>query len=149
MTSSPTPDISSLSLSQQHLNDNYDYDPLPSGNTRPQHYFQTSPPIPAQSQYNPLGLNHSPVKSKPTRSAIPTVSQNSSDPHDAFTFLPLAPSNGLKIQQRSQKTVHCLHLTTLPTSLLQVVLLLSLTSILLLYQPHLQSTSTPTTLMMR
>jgi hypothetical protein len=84
MTTSPTPDLSSLSLSpqaQQRLHDTYDYDP-PSGNGRNQHYFQTSPPIPAQSQYNPLGLNQSPVKGKPLRSALPTVRS---------VFFPLSP----------------------------------------------------------
>lgn len=75
MTSSP-PDISSLSLSshpsQQRLNDSYDYE----GNTnaRPQYHFATSPGIHSQSSYNPLGLNQSPLKNKPIRGALPTVS---------------------------------------------------------------------------
>ncbi|KAF9234777.1 hypothetical protein BU15DRAFT_65410 [Melanogaster broomeanus] len=75
MTSSPTPDISSLSLntqpSHQRLNDNYDYEGSGIGNTR--HYqFATSPAISAQSQYNPLNMTPSPLKIKPLRGGLPT-----------------------------------------------------------------------------
>ncbi|KIJ60600.1 hypothetical protein HYDPIDRAFT_177312 [Hydnomerulius pinastri MD-312] len=76
MTSSPTPDISSLSLnsrpSQQRLHDTYDYEGS-TGNGRQQQYqFSTSPPIPAQSPYNPLGMSPSPLKMKPLRGGLPT-----------------------------------------------------------------------------
>ncbi|KAH7909142.1 hypothetical protein BJ138DRAFT_1156024 [Hygrophoropsis aurantiaca] len=74
MTSSPTPDMSSLSLgsqpSQQRLHDNYDYEG--SNNGRHQYQFSTSPPISSQSQYNPLAMNPSPLKIKPLRGALPT-----------------------------------------------------------------------------
>ncbi|EMD38665.1 hypothetical protein CERSUDRAFT_113840, partial [Gelatoporia subvermispora B] len=76
MSSSSTPDISSLSLSsqptQQRLHDTYDYEGNISGNGRPQYHYSTSPPIPAQSQYTPLGLNSSPMKSKAVRGGLPT-----------------------------------------------------------------------------
>lgn len=78
MTSSP-PDISTLSLnsrpSQQRLHDIYDYEGNISGNGngRPQYHFSTSPPVPAQSQYNQLGMSQSPLKSKPIRGGLPTV----------------------------------------------------------------------------
>jgi len=72
MTSSPN--LSSLSLSsppQQRLHDTYDYEGN-SGNGRPQYHFQTSPPVPAQSQYNPLSMSPSPLKNKPaTRGSLP------------------------------------------------------------------------------
>ncbi|KAG6820784.1 hypothetical protein H0H93_011549 [Arthromyces matolae] len=99
----------------KRLNDTYDYDG--NGNTRPQYHFATtSPAIHAQSAYNPLSLNQSPLKNKPIRSALPTQwldnSNNSSDnrslsPHNNSDFssaggspppmahlnpLPLAPS---------------------------------------------------------
>lgn len=73
MTSSPSiPDISALSLSQnsqQRLHDSYDYEGNSGGNRS--NYFSTSPPIPAQSQYNPLGMSQSPLK-KPARAGLPT-----------------------------------------------------------------------------
>lgn len=77
MTStSSTPDISSLSLSsqpsQQRLNDSYDYEGSSGGNGRSPYHYSTSPPIPAQSQYNPLGLNQSPLKNKPARAGLPS-----------------------------------------------------------------------------
>ncbi|EGN96149.1 hypothetical protein SERLA73DRAFT_185740 [Serpula lacrymans var. lacrymans S7.3] len=76
MTSSPTPDISSLSLSsqpsQQRLHDTYDYEGNGSGNGRSQYHFQTSPPLSSQSQYNPLGMTPSPLKNKPLRGGLPT-----------------------------------------------------------------------------
>ncbi|KAG2149299.1 hypothetical protein DEU56DRAFT_851567 [Suillus clintonianus] len=67
MTSSPTPDIASLSLNpqSQRLHDTYDYDQ----SARQQYQFnqQLSP------QYNPLGgMNPSPLKMKPIRAALPT-----------------------------------------------------------------------------
>ncbi|THH31772.1 hypothetical protein EUX98_g2440 [Antrodiella citrinella] len=77
MTStSSTPDIASLSLSsqpsQQRLHDTYDYEGSGSGNGRSPYHYQTSPPIPAQSQYNPLSLNQSPLKNKPVRGGLPS-----------------------------------------------------------------------------
>ncbi|TCD68238.1 hypothetical protein EIP91_011307 [Steccherinum ochraceum] len=77
MTSnSSTPDIASLSLSskpsQQRLHDTYDYEGSGSGNGRSPYHYQTSPPIPAQSQYNPLSLSQSPLKNKPARGGLPS-----------------------------------------------------------------------------
>ncbi|KAI0698497.1 hypothetical protein BC835DRAFT_1268998 [Cytidiella melzeri] len=73
---SPTPDISTLSLSsrpsQQRLHEAYDYDGAGSGNGRNPYHFSTSPPIPAQSQYNPLGLSQSPLKNKTVRGGLPS-----------------------------------------------------------------------------
>jgi hypothetical protein len=73
-SSSPTPDIASLSLASssphQRLHDNYDYD----GNVRTQYHFATSPPVPSsQASFNPLNMNQSPLKSKPVRAALPSV----------------------------------------------------------------------------
>ena len=84
-STSSTPDIASLSLSskpsQQRLHDTYDYDGSTpasgAGNnngTRNPYHFSTSPPIPAQSQYNPLNLSQSPLKNKTMRGGLPTVS---------------------------------------------------------------------------
>jgi hypothetical protein len=79
MTSSPSPDISSLSLSssnQQRLHDSYDYEGNNiGGNSKPQYHFQTSPPMsaPSHSQYNPLAMTQSPIK-KPVRGGLPVVS---------------------------------------------------------------------------
>lgn len=81
MTStSPTlPDISSLSISpqQQHRphDSPYDFDPLQAGqNQRQQFHFSTSPAVPGQVPFNPLGLGQSPLKSKPVvRAALPAV----------------------------------------------------------------------------
>ncbi|KAF7974075.1 hypothetical protein HWV62_13495 [Athelia sp. TMB] len=70
--SSP-PDISSLSLSSrpdQRLHENYDYEGN-NGNGRPQYHYSTSPPVPAPSQYNPLGMNQTPIK-KPLRGGLPS-----------------------------------------------------------------------------
>lgn len=82
MTSSP-PDISSLSLSsrpsQQRLHDTYDYEGNTGGNGRSPFQFSTSPPIAAQSQYNQLGMNQSPLKNKPLRGGLPTVRHFSPD----------------------------------------------------------------------
>jgi hypothetical protein len=79
MTSSPTPDLSSLSISgqgHQRLYEPYDYDPIVPASSRPLYHFATSPPVPAQSQYNPLlgALGQTPPKAKPQRAALPTVS---------------------------------------------------------------------------
>ncbi|KAJ7445797.1 hypothetical protein B0H11DRAFT_2086919 [Mycena galericulata] len=93
MTSSP-PDISSLSLSSSHQRLHHDYDSyednLNSG-TRPQYHFATSPGIPVQSQYNPLTVGQSPLKSKPLRGALPTQWLDNSDnrslsPHNNSDF---------------------------------------------------------------
>ncbi|OCH84136.1 hypothetical protein OBBRIDRAFT_808455 [Obba rivulosa] len=77
MSSFSTPDISSLSLSfqstQQRLHNTYDYEDNISGNGRPQYHYSTSSPIPAQSQYTPLGLNQSPMKSKAQQYSPPWV----------------------------------------------------------------------------
>ncbi|KAH8102895.1 hypothetical protein BXZ70DRAFT_757556 [Cristinia sonorae] len=84
MTSNSTPDIASLSLtsrpSQQRLHDTYDYEGSGSGNGRSPYHYQTSPPIPAQSQYNPLSLNQSPLKNKPLRGGLPTQWMDSQPP---------------------------------------------------------------------
>ena len=54
MTSSPSPDhIGSLNLSQQRPHDPYEFE----GNNNRNQYYSTSPPIPAQSQDNPLAMN--------------------------------------------------------------------------------------------
>ncbi|KAJ7074347.1 hypothetical protein C8F01DRAFT_1043501 [Mycena amicta] len=79
MTSSP-PDMSSLTLSSSHarLHDSYDFD----GSTaaRPQYHFATSTGIPAQTQYTPLGVGQSPLKSKqPARSGLPAQWLDNSD----------------------------------------------------------------------
>ena len=81
MTSSSTPDIAAqvatLSLgtqpSQQRLHDTYDFEGSAGGNGRNPYHYSTSPPIPAQSQYNPLGMNQSPLKNKASRAALPSV----------------------------------------------------------------------------
>ncbi|KAH8108449.1 hypothetical protein DFH11DRAFT_1516728 [Phellopilus nigrolimitatus] len=74
-TSSPAPDISSLSISpQQPRHDSYDYDGLGVGrNPGQQFHFSTSPIIQGQMPYNPLSLNQSPLKSKAvSRAGLPT-----------------------------------------------------------------------------
>jgi len=92
--SSP-PDMSSLSLSsqpsQQRLHDSYDYEGNSSGNGRPQYHFSTSPPVPAQSQYNQLGMSQSPLKNKPLRSGLP--SQWMDNTGAAPDNRPLSPHN--------------------------------------------------------
>jgi len=75
---SPTPDIASLSLSskpsRQRIHDSYDYEGNGgNGGARSQYHYSTSPPIPAQSQYNPLTLNQSPLKNKTMRGGLPSV----------------------------------------------------------------------------
>ncbi|KAH9946345.1 uncharacterized protein BXZ73DRAFT_37556 [Epithele typhae] len=80
MTTSSTPDIASqvatLSIgsqpSQQRLHDTYDFEGNGGGNGRNPYHYSTSPPIPAQSQYNPLGMNQSPLKNKASRAALPS-----------------------------------------------------------------------------
>jgi hypothetical protein len=76
-SSSPTPDIASLSLSSQshqRLHDIYDYDGTGIGNVRPQYHFATSPPLPpSQPPFQPLSMNQSPLKSKTSRAALPSV----------------------------------------------------------------------------
>ena len=75
MTSSPTPDISLLSLSSQpshqRLHDTYDYD----GSVRPQYHFATAPPVPpGQGQpYNPLSMNQPLKNNKTSRAGLPSV----------------------------------------------------------------------------
>ncbi|KAI9067070.1 hypothetical protein FKP32DRAFT_1564539 [Trametes sanguinea] len=79
-SSSSTPDIAqqvaTLSLGsqppQQRLHDTYDYEGNAGGNGRSPYHYATSPPIPAPSQYNPLGMNQSPLKNKPSRAGLPT-----------------------------------------------------------------------------
>ncbi|KAJ7090193.1 hypothetical protein B0H15DRAFT_837452 [Mycena belliarum] len=87
MSTSP-PDVSSLSLSSR-ANDNYDQYEHSGG--RPQYHFATSPGIPVQSQYNPLTVGQSPLKSKPLRGALPTQWLDNSDnrslsPHNNSDF---------------------------------------------------------------
>ena len=74
MTSSPTPDISLLSLSSQpshqRLHDTYDYD----ASVRPQYHFATAPPVPpGQPPYNPLSMNQPLKNNKTSRAGLPTV----------------------------------------------------------------------------
>ncbi|KAF8431795.1 hypothetical protein L210DRAFT_3415237 [Boletus edulis BED1] len=92
MTTSPTPDMSSLSLSsQQRLNDTHDYDGSAPGNGRPQYQFTTSPPISAQPHYNPLHMSPSPLKIKPVRGGLPTqwLDNSATVPENR----PLSPNN--------------------------------------------------------
>ncbi|KIK95861.1 hypothetical protein PAXRUDRAFT_11193 [Paxillus rubicundulus Ve08.2h10] len=94
MTSSPAPDISSLSLSShpsQRLNDSYDYEGPGIGNGRQHYQFATSPPIPAHSQYNPLNMSPSPLKIKPARGGLPT--QWLDNPVVSPENRPLSPNN--------------------------------------------------------
>ena len=98
-SSSSTPDIAAqvatLSLGtqpQQRLHDTYDFDGGAGGNGRNPYHFSTSPPIPAQSQYNPLGMNQSPLKNKASRAALPSVSLlDSATPADDIKAHPLLP----------------------------------------------------------
>ncbi|PCH38708.1 hypothetical protein WOLCODRAFT_161766 [Wolfiporia cocos MD-104 SS10] len=74
-SSSSTPDISALSLtsqpSQQRLHDTYEYEG--GGNGKSPYHYSTSPAIPAQSQYNPLGMGQSPLKNRPVlRGGLPS-----------------------------------------------------------------------------
>ncbi|CCM03839.1 uncharacterized protein FIBRA_05988 [Fibroporia radiculosa] len=76
-SSSSTPDISTLSLtsqpSQQRLHDAYDYEGNVGGNAKTPYHYSTSPPIPAQSQYNPIGMGQSPLKNRPVlRGGLPS-----------------------------------------------------------------------------
>ncbi|KAI0306734.1 hypothetical protein B0F90DRAFT_1814579 [Multifurca ochricompacta] len=76
-SSSPAPDIASLSLSSQsshqRLHDTYDFDGSGTGNIRPQYHFATSPHVPpGQPPFNPLSMNQSPLKSKPARAGLPS-----------------------------------------------------------------------------
>ncbi|KAJ7756809.1 hypothetical protein DFH07DRAFT_1026983 [Mycena maculata] len=85
MTNSP-PDMSSL-----RLHDSYEYRDEGNGGARPQYHFATSPGIPVQSQYNPLTVGQSPLKSKPLRGALPTQWLDNSDdrslsPHNNSDF---------------------------------------------------------------
>ncbi|OAX43825.1 hypothetical protein K503DRAFT_853083 [Rhizopogon vinicolor AM-OR11-026] len=72
MTSSPTPDIGSLSLNpqSQRLHDTYDYDQ--SALHRQPYQFSQNQQFSGQSQYNPLGMSPSPLKVKPIRAGLPT-----------------------------------------------------------------------------
>jgi hypothetical protein len=77
-SSSPTPDIASLSLTSpphQRLHDTYEFDGTGPGNVRPQYHFATSPHVPQTNQppFNPLSMNQSPLKSKTARSGLPSV----------------------------------------------------------------------------
>ena len=114
MTTSPTPDISSLSLNTQHpqqrLNDTYDYDGPASGNGR--QYQFSSPPISAQSLYNPLNMTPSPLKMKPARGGLPTVRIPSAPFLSILSLLFL--SNGSTTPYPSQKIV-LFPPTTIPT----------------------------------
>lgn len=93
MTStSPTPDISSLSLnaqpSQQRPHDSYDYDGLSGANLRQQYHFSTSPIVPGQMPYNPLNVSQSsPLKPKPAgRAGLPSVRTLLRSLHGQTTF---------------------------------------------------------------
>lgn len=120
MSSSP-PDISSLSISsrpsQQRLHDTYDYEG--SSAARSQFHFATSPGI-QHSPYSPLSasMNHSPLKNKPARSALPTVCVQIRWPFD-ISRLPSFFSNGLGIIL--QTVAHCprkIPLISLPLAVL-------------------------------
>jgi hypothetical protein len=73
-SSSPTPDIASLSLSSQsthqRLHDTYDFDGT--GNVRQYHYATSPPAPPSQSPFLPLSMNQSPLKSKTARAGLPS-----------------------------------------------------------------------------
>ena len=76
-SSSPTPDIGSLSLSSQpphqRLHETYDFDGT-GINVRPPYHFATSPPVPpSQSPFHPLSMNQSPLKTKTSRAGLPSV----------------------------------------------------------------------------
>ena len=90
-SSSPTPDIASLSLSSQpphqRLHDTYDYDGTP-GDLRPQYHFATSPPVPSgQPLFHPLSMNQPLKNNKTTRAGLPTVRLLSSSPSFLLTQL--------------------------------------------------------------
>ena len=77
-SSSPTPDIASLSLSSQpphqRLHDTYDFEGPGTGNVRTQYHFATSPPVqPSHSPFHPLSMNQSPLKTKTSRAGLPSV----------------------------------------------------------------------------
>lgn len=94
MTTSPTPDMSTLSLNtQQRLNDIHDYDGSAPPSARQQYQFSTSPPISAQSHYNPLNVSPSPLRIKPPRSGLPTV--RLSPPLPLSSSLTLVPQQWL------------------------------------------------------
>lgn len=95
MTSSPTPDIFNTQPSQQRLNDTYDYDGSAQGNGRQQYQFITSPPISAQSPYNPLNMNPSPLKMKPLRGGLPTVRLSPSSTSSLLSRLTFIPQQWL------------------------------------------------------
>jgi hypothetical protein len=67
--SSP-PDLSSLSLSSQRLNDHADYSIGGSGNVGGGSYFPSAPPM--QGPFATMGA--SPLKSRPSRAGLPSVS---------------------------------------------------------------------------
>ena len=117
-SSSSTPDISTLSLSskpsQQRLHDTYDYEGNASGNGRNPYHYSTSPPIPAPSQYNPLGVSQSPLKNKTMRGGLPSVSLALSfSPCDAL--IPCRSSNGWTTASQWETPVPCPR-TTIRTS---------------------------------
>jgi len=93
-SSSSTPDISSLSLtsqpSQQRLHDTYDYEGSNGGNGKTPYHYSTSPPIPAQSQYNPLGgLGQSPLKNRPVlRGGLPSQWLDNANMGDSRSLSP-------------------------------------------------------------
>lgn len=75
MTStSPTPDISALSISPQPSPyDEYELGGVRLPSHQQQFHFQTSPAITGPMAYNPLGMNTSPLKNKSSRAGLPTV----------------------------------------------------------------------------
>ena len=72
MTGSP-PDMSTLNIAPQRLHDSYDYEGNSPAGRQPYH-FATTTGIPAQSAYQGLGVGQSPLKNKPARGGLPTVS---------------------------------------------------------------------------
>ncbi|EIW85354.1 hypothetical protein CONPUDRAFT_118133 [Coniophora puteana RWD-64-598 SS2] len=70
--SSPTPDLSALSLNAQRIHDTHDYDAQQAATARQQQYhFSPSPPLQSHS-YSPMGISPSPLKMKPARSGLPS-----------------------------------------------------------------------------
>lgn len=121
-SSSSTPDLASqvatLSLasqpSQQRLHDTYDYEGNAGGNGRNPYHYSTSPPIPAQSQYNPLSMNQSPLKNKPSRAGLPTVRMRAVSPHRwPYNSLSIVESSNGSITRGECLTIAlCRRLTT-------------------------------------
>jgi hypothetical protein len=117
-SSSPTPDIASLSLSSQsthqRLHDTYDFDGT--GNVRQYHYATSPPAPPSQSPFLPLSMNQSPLKSKTARAGLPSVRPPFFSPWIIIInihYLHMLPflSNGSMVVPRTLTIALCLPLT--------------------------------------